>query len=255
MGQRLVLSIKDKGVDKMKIYYHWSAYTGATFNEMSDLWNNVIKPLKRAGKSTEEILLGIIKYLESHVDTEFQQWCATLDMYKKGNQKIPSCHGGIGYFNKDAKWDDTEKKPNLELEYIQKLYPGETFDTNPDRNDGLVYMSPDGMDDAQSWSEGDASIDLADETYSNDIHWVYDGKDDYIDRLSYERCGESSDEETVDELAKEYDSLPTYDGDGLALFDDKCDKLDENWAKWKDLVANDYQFKDENGTVYECLVG
>ena len=73
MGQRLVVTIKNKGEDKMKIYYHWSGYTMSTFEELQKLWD-IIKPLKKAGKSTEEILLGIIHGLEGNVDKNFQTW-------------------------------------------------------------------------------------------------------------------------------------------------------------------------------------
>lgn len=251
MGQRLVVTITG-GKDhepKMKIYYHWSAYTMSAFDELNKLWG-IIKPLKRAGKSTDEILLGIIRGLEGHVDEEHLKWIQK--MYPDGSYKR-SCHGGVGFFNKEDKLGINDKLPNEELAYIQSLYPNETFSTDVDRNEGLVYMSKDGMDDAQSWSEGNASIDLDTETFSNDINWPYDGKEDYIERLCDDRYN-GSDEETVDELAKEYDSLPTYDGDGNKLFEGKCDDIVTNMNTVFDLVGNGgYQFKDEKGTVWEMV--
>ena len=250
MGQRLVVTIKDKGEDKMKIYYHWSGYTMSAFNELNELWK-IIKPLKKAGKSTDGILLGIIHGLEGNIDEEMKKW---LQMTYPEQAKERPCHGGVGWFNKEDKLGLDDNRPNEELAYIQSLYPGETFSTKVDRNNGLVYMSKDGMEDAQSWSEGDAWIDLDTETFSNDIHWPYNGKDDYVDRLSYDRCGESSDEETVDELAKEYDSMPTYNGDGQNLFEGSCDDIETNMKAVFDLVGNGgYQFKDEKGTVWEML--
>lgn len=255
MGQRLVVTIKNKGEDKMKIYYHWSGYTMSTFEELQKLWD-IIKPLKKAGKSTEEILLGIIHGLEGNVDKDFRAW---LEMNSVENKKIyggklPSCHGGVGWFNKESKLGSDDNLPNTELEYIQSLYPGETFSTDVDRNNGLVYMSKDGMADAQAWSEGDAWIDLDTETFSHEINWPYHGKDDYIERLSYDRCGDESDEETVDELAKEYDSMPTYKGDGQNLFEGKCDDLRADANALFDVVGNNnFAFKDSKGTVWELL--
>lgn len=248
MGQRLVVTIKDKGEDKMKIYYHWSGYTMSAFDELKTLWG-IIKPLKEAGKSTDEILLGIIHGLEGNIDEEMKKW---LQMTYPEQAKGRPCHGGVGWFNKEDKLGLDDNRPNEELAYIQSLYPGETFSTEVDRNNGLVYMSKDGMEDAQSWSEGNAGIDLDTETFYNDINWLYHGKEDYIDRLSYDRCGESSDEETVDELAKEYDNLPTYKGDGQDLFEGSCDDIETNMKAVFDTVGNGgYQFKDEKGTVWE----
>lgn len=239
MGQRLVVTISADNEPKMKIYYHWSAYTMSTFDELNTLWN-IIKPLKRAGKTTDEILLGIIHGLEGNVDVAHKKW---LDAnYPDAGR---SCHGGIGFFNKNQDPFSTDKVPNEELAYIQKLYPNETFSTDVDRNDGLVYMSPDGMEDVQGWSEGNAGIDIDAETFYNDINWPYHGREDYIGRLS-------EDEETVDEVAKEYDDMPTYEGDGSELFEGKCDDIEKNMNAISDLVGNTgYQFKDSKGTVWE----
>lgn len=253
MGQRLVVSIKDKGVDKMKIYYHWSAYTASTFEELNKLWNDCIKPLKKAGKSTEEILLGIIKYLEGDVDETFKSWLEKLHP----EQAIRSCHGGIGYFNKDSKWDDKVQKPNLELEYIQSLYPGETFSTDVDRNNGLVYMSKDGMEDAQSWSEGNASIDLYYETYTHDVNWpmhVAD-KEEYVKERNYDRNGDCEIEpDERKEFEQEYDQMNVYNGDGIELFEGKCDDIGKNWETWHRITGNGGLFRDTKGVVWEATM-
>lgn len=246
MGQRLVITINDGNKPKMKVYYHWSGYTDSTFEELNNLWH-AIKPLKKAGKSTEEILLGIIRYLEGNVDEEHLKWLQkTYPDYKR------SCHGGIGFFNKKDTPLSNEKLPNEELAYIQSLYPGETFDTNPDRNNGLVYMSKDGMDDVQSWAEGNASIDLDTETFSHDINWCYHGKDEFIADLAYERNGEI-DPDTQAELATEYDSLNVYNGDGSELFGGKCDDIEKKWTEWHRLTGSDNSFRDSTGTVWEGL--
>lgn len=236
MGQRLVVTITANNEPKMKIYYHWSAYTMSAFDELNELWK-IIKPLKEAGKSTEEILLGIIHGLEGHVDEEMKKW---LQMMYPEQAKERPCRGGI-----DGGKDSDEWK------YITALYPNETFAETVDRNNGLVAMSDKGMNEMQDWSEGNAGINLDTGTFYNDINWVYDGKEDYIDRLSYDRCGESSDEETVDELAKEYDNLPTYKGDGQDLFEGSCDDIETNMKAISDVIGNGYQFKDSGGTVWE----
>lgn len=235
MGQRLVVTISADSEPKMKIYYHWSAYTMSAFDELKTLWN-IIKPLKRAGKTTEEILLGIIHGLEGNVDVAHKKWLEAN--YPDSGR---SCHGGIGFFNKK---DDPFNKnlPNEELAYIQKLYPNETFSTDVDRNDGLVYMSPDGMEDVQGWSEGNASIDIDAETFYNDINWPYHGKDDYAEAYDDDR----------EEREQEYDNMSTYEGDGSALFEGKCDDI-ETYMDTVNRLAGDggYRFKDSKGTVWE----
>lgn len=247
MGQRLVVTIKDKNEPKMKIYYHWSAYTASTFDVLNDLWNNAIKPLKRAGKGTSDILLGIIRYLEGNVDENFRAWLKSNDMskiYKDG--KLPSCHGGIGFFNKkNDPFDDN--LPNEELAYIQSLYPGETFSTDVDRNNGLVYMSKDGMNDADAWAEGTASIDLDTETFSNDVNWVYHGKEEFIENYLDDRCGDYK------ELEQEFYSLKVYDGDGSKLFEGRCEDIVKNWNEWDRLTDGGYRFRDIHDTVWEGL--
>ena len=55
----------------------------------------------------------------------------------------------------------------------------------------------------------------------------------------------------MDELAKEYDDMPTYKGDGQDLFEGSCDDIETNMRAVFDTVGNGYQFKDEKGTVWE----
>lgn len=243
MGQRLVVTIKDKGEDKMKIYYHWSAYTGATFEELNNLWFYAIKPLKKAGKSTDEILLGIIHYLEGNVDLAHKAWIEKL--YPDGSCQR-SCHGGI-----DGGKDSDEWK------YITGLYPNEKFDPDVDRNNGLVSMSPKGMDEAQSWSEGNASIDLYYETYTHDVNWpmhVAD-KEEYVKERNYDRNGDCEIEpDERKEFEQEYDQMNVYDGDGIELFEGHCDDIKKNWYKWDELCNNSGLFRDTKGTIWEATI-
>ena len=57
-----------------------------------------------------------------------------------------------------------------EFEYIQSLYPDETFMTEGySRNDGLIALSKNGMASMQDWSEGDVFINLDTERASFSI--------------------------------------------------------------------------------------
>lgn len=55
------------------------------------------------------------------------------------------------------------------------MYPGEKFkETNISRNNGLIALSEEGMNDLQDWSEGDIQIDLDYDEISNDVHYIYE---------------------------------------------------------------------------------
>lgn len=69
---------------------------------------------------------------------------------------------------------------DYEFEYIQKLYPNETFKKKDySRNYGLIALSEKGMQDLQYWSEGDVTIDLDEEVIHNEVFSYYESIDDY----------------------------------------------------------------------------
>lgn len=218
MGQRLVVTIKADNKEQMKIYYHWSGYTNSTFYKLSELWYKCIRPLKDEGRSTKEILYGIIRFLENNVDEEY------LKVLKENFPEFAnrSCHGGVA---------------SGEMKYISDVFTGEKFLTNVDRNEGLVYMSAKGMNDAQSWSEGDAEIDLDTETF---VHYIYD---------RYDNKNEFS-ADYGDEL---YDKLPTYDGHMEDLFSGKCDEIEQKGEIVGALTKEYGKFIDSMGAVCEDM--
>ena len=232
MGQRLVVTIKDGERERMKIYYHWSAYTKSTFGELIELWN-IIKPLKDAGKTTNEILLGIIHGLEGHEDPVMEKLYAQSEF-----SKDRTTHGGIGYFNSKHNPLDEDKLPNEELAYIQHLYPGEKFAEHPDRNYGLIYMSRDGMKDVQGWSEGNATINLEDDTYEDEVYWSYPDKRSFL-------------ESNEDENEESFNALPLYDGDAEHLFYGKCEDLETNYDLLCKALGSGWRFRDVNNAVFE----
>ena len=62
-----------------------------------------------------------------------------------------------------------------EFEYIQELYPNETFKKEDySRNYGLIALSEKGMEDLQYWSEGDVEIDLDEEMIHNGVFSYYE---------------------------------------------------------------------------------
>lgn len=185
MGQRLVVTIKDTSLEKpdlMKIYYHWSGYTKSTQHVLYELVD-VIRTAELQKKSREELLLDIIKHVETKDVEEYEHFKKLFPNFDG------TCAGGIDGGPNKTEWDvDTKKYKvvghNPEWEYITKLYPNHKFNEHPDRNNGLIAMTEKGMEDMQNWSEGDASINLNTGECFNDTvfpHDYCDWKDAYDD--------------------------------------------------------------------------
>lgn len=144
MGQRLVVTIKHQDKDLAKIYYHWSAYTYSALHEIKKITDCIYN---NEDETEKELQLRLIRFCEAN-------------------------GGGI-------KGDDSE------FEYIRNMYPGEEFVTeNYSRSNGLIALSEAGMKDLQYWSEGDAEINLDDETVLFGVYSWYE----HIDHYNEERA-------------------------------------------------------------------
>lgn len=120
MGQRLVVTIKHDNKKLARLYYHWSAYT------MSALYQTK----------------AIVDCIYDHNEETFEELQLKLIRFCEKNG------GGI-----DGNID--------ELNYIMKMYPNEKFKKDGySRNNGLIALSENGMNELQGWSEGDVIIDI-----------------------------------------------------------------------------------------------
>lgn len=164
MGQRLVVTIKKDNEDLAKIYFHWSAYTYSALLETKKIIDCIYN---HEDETVKEMQLRLIKFLEDN-------------------------GGGI-------------KGDPSEFAYIQRMYPNETFKTDGyNRSNGLIALSKDGMQDLQSWSEGDMIIDLDEDIVENTVFCWYE----YIDEYNKERKEWDDDFEgyTLDDLEEiDYD--------------------------------------------------
>lgn len=68
-----------------------------------------------------------------------------------------------------------------EFEAIQEMYPNEIFKEYGSRNEGLIALTEDGMNDLEGWSEGDLEIDLDNGFVYNYVYSGYETIDDYND--------------------------------------------------------------------------
>ena len=143
MGQRLVVTVKTKGQDLAKIYYHWSAYTYSALLET----RKIIDCIYNHNDETErELQLRLIRFCEEN-------------------------GGGI-----------TGTEEYNEHEHIQKLFPNETFKTDDySRSNGLIAISEKGMAGLQYWSEGDVIINLDTDQVDFSVYYSYEYLDYYIE--------------------------------------------------------------------------
>lgn len=157
MGQRLVVTVRSMGEDLCKMYFHWSAYTIPALMEVRDMMAEFPMEIK----SKDEVILYFIRYCE-----------------KNG--------GGIrgGYGSKE--WN-----------YVTAKYPNEVFkQDNISRNQGLIGISEEEMEDIQCWSEGDIIIDLDEMTVHNGVFCCYDN----IDELNQELIDREDDAVTLNDI-------------------------------------------------------
>jgi len=86
-----------------------------------------------------------------------------------------------------------------EFDYIQKLYPNETFKKEDySRNRGLIALSEKGMEELQYWSEGDIEIDLDDEVIHNSVFYYYDCIEHYNEEIA--EYGDEFEPKTLDNI-------------------------------------------------------
>ena len=179
MGQRLVVTIRQDQKDIAKIYYHWSAYSVSALEEARD----IINYLYDEDNNVTDVRLSLIKYCES-----------------KG--------GGI-----------TGGNDSDEFKAIQQIYPNEKFYSNPNRNDGLIALTEIGMDDLQSWSEGDIEINLDDESVLNSVFFVGDLN-------SVNEYGDEDDQLTLDKIPEKDINIEYFSFSEIDNVIDELENLD-----------------------------
>lgn len=130
MGQRLVLSVENKGEIIANVYYHWSAYTLSTVNIIRDFVSAITKAAK--DEHLESITAGSDTEVLARVINALNADGATI------------C------------FEDRE----LVGEELKALINDHALNDEPNRNDGLIAISRPQMDGNESWAEGDAHIFL-----------------------------------------------------------------------------------------------
>lgn len=199
MSQRLVITISSCGEDIAKLYYSWSAYPVSALVEAQELIE-ALETMKNEC-NIEKLKLNLVRFCE-----------------KNG--------GGINGGKGSSEW-----------QYIQSLYPDESFkEENISASQGLITLSPYGMNRMQSFSEGDMAIDIDNKTIYNYVLICYDGISEFN---NWHR--ELADDDWIDLSLAE---IPEIDHDaGQFHFSD----IGYILAKCKEHDIVRY-----NETIYEC---
>lgn len=150
MGQRLVIGIKYGGQEIAAVYYHWSAYTDATLQEIKSI-ANAFSDTDAGTISIKEARLRVIKAVQHNTDI-------------LGN----GATGGVD---------------PADLQYAKRIFKGEKLSENVSRNQGLVALRPQTRAESWNYAEGGAEIDVEFQTFRTDVWWpIDDPNSEYWDR-------------------------------------------------------------------------
>ena len=165
MGQRLVITTTINGEEIAAIYYHWSGYSTSALQEAKELLETLSKIGFSKSMSKEEQQLAIIRAVE--------------------------IGGG-------------EVKVGDESERVKAMFPKETFTDEGSRNDGLIAITPEGIQDLKFWGEESLDIDFDNET-------IYDGVLHRVDENDTESMKEYFYDEDDEEILKDCLSVDNFD--------------------------------------------
>ena len=160
MGQRLVVEVKEKDELLCTLYFHWSGYTASTYDEVCQL----VKILE--GHDVNRTVVDFkdgkisLKELETEVKNYEDKILQIIHAYEE-------LGGGLS--------GDADN-----LAYAKKKYPHEVFKVEVDRNNGLVDISPKGMQEALNWAEANAVVDISEKTVSIEA-WMYILEEDFLE--------------------------------------------------------------------------
>ena len=195
MGQRLVVTIKNNDKELAKIYYHWSAYTVSALYEAKEIVNCIYN---HKDETEKELQLRLIRFCEEN-------------------------GGGIDGIV-------TERM------YIQDMFPNEVFKTESvNRNRGLIAISQKGMDDIQSWSEGDLDIIIDEDLIINSVFWGGYGFNEYKE-LAMENDEDFDPNITIDKIPDIGYDLSEIDIEDIDKVIDALDKNQEFTVRYGDVI-------------------
>lgn len=234
MGQRLVISIygdHETSEPLAAVYLHWSAYTMTAYCELYELLSYLDEE-KDNCISKEDWQRAVASFYQNRKYSD--EKAESLNRIAGGRQ-FQKMHGGI----------DEDDRPYVREHWKDFPLPEENYD----RNLGLVAVTPSGIKDLQSYSEGDARIYLDDMSADNDVWFSY-SKDDFV-HSSQKRVWEIPDYE-IEMPDKAWEDMPKAkcSGMSLAYLEDLVHDKKIGDFLWDNGFAED---ADDNNVVLEAL--
>lgn len=176
LGQRLVIEIKRDDIRLATLYYHWSAYTNTAIARLKDLYNHVLVNANRMTDS--ELRLATIRYAEHSTPYGYFDDIAKLQKMKSAAEnetdgaswmrQFAYMHGGVSAEDKG---------------FVQTIFQQEEFVFDDvSRNEGLVSISQESMNNSIAWADGLIEIDLSENMVNFGVLWTYD-LEEYLEYL------------------------------------------------------------------------
>jgi len=158
MGQRLVVTIHNKGRDIAKIYYHWSAYSVSALKEVDEILNCIYDG---EDESESEMLLRLIRFCENNgggIDGVPAEIAYIKKLYP-GEEFKEDVHRSYGLIA-------LSEGGMAQMQYWSE---GDiTIDLDEERIDNTVYWSYDSIDDynkqREEWDDDFEPLTLDDVT-------------------------------------------------------------------------------------------
>lgn len=161
MGQRLVVDVKKGESTFAKVYFHWSAYSVSAMYELQKL----VKILE--GMRIVDEVFAFDRDENNKPVVSFR--AITVETRRVEDPRLRLIYG-LAEYGGGLEPDD--------LEYAKKLWPHLDLPIAKSRNEGMVAISEEQMQQFSTYAEGDASVDLESRTAGNWCFWHEEEVDD-----------------------------------------------------------------------------
>ena len=139
MGQRLNLEIRKKDKVLANAYYHWSAYTQSSFNLTAE----------------------VVRFISANRSTIKDDKLLAIRALEQTGAGIPD-------------WTRGEESSELQRIHNIRKYSAVEFKRFIDRNEGIISVFPNTIQNTQEWAEGTSIIDIDTLDISFDVFGYYD---------------------------------------------------------------------------------
>ena len=161
MGQRLVVDVKKGESTLAKVYFHWSAYSVSAMYELQKIINIL------EGKRIVDEVIAFDKDENDKPVVSFR--AVTVETRHEEDPRLRLIYG-LAEYGGGLEPDDQE--------YAKKLWSNLNLPIARSRNEGMVAISEEQMQQYSGYAEGDACVDLESRTAENGCFWYEEEVDD-----------------------------------------------------------------------------